>query len=118
MNEPMKVWALKWIPTDDDYWETSFYRNFDAPDEPLVIWRSREDAEAFAVLEAQEAYDKAYARYLESHAMYEANSVALESVRLMLRAKDVSEDLLRKVYEPKPPAAAQVAYKAVEVELR
>ena len=121
MNEPIKMYALKWIPEDSDYWGESFFRDFDAPGEPLVIFRSKEAAEAAAVLDAESDFTKAYARYEEALAKWENEDAALDTVRTIMRAKGIDKEnllVLRTIYKPKPPAPVRIAYEVVEVDVR
>jgi hypothetical protein len=44
MNEPRKVYALKWIQTSEDYWGLEFFTD----DEKLVLFTSASAAEGYA----------------------------------------------------------------------
>lgn len=116
MNEPLKMYALKWIDEEDD-WYTEYWT--DPTSGRIVVWRSKADAEAFIEEVADSEYGEAVIKHQEAEEKYLHETRARAATREALAAAGIDADtvILRTVFVPKIPVR-KVTYKVVEVEVR
>lgn len=121
MNEPMKMYVLEWVSDDDEYWGTSSYYEHLTDDgvDTMVVWRNREDAEAFAEAEADHRYEVDKKKYEDAQVARERDLARQSLVKSVLAQAGYSDD---GVYVsgrglPREPVR-KVEYKVVEVVVR